>query len=117
MSPEIREGSGGHPGCPLGVGRASRKSLRGRKCPWISGMGWEAPRGFGRGQEELPDVWDGLGAPPEIQEGSRGPQNFGRGWECPRSPEGVGRDPRTSGGVERAPRKFGRGQEGPPEDR
>ena len=48
---DVREWSGGPPGCPEVVGRLSRMSRSGRKPSWISGSGREA----------IPDVreWSG----------------------------------------------------------
>ena len=41
VTPEVREGSGGPPESPEGVGRAPRKLVRGRGGPRKSGRGWE----------------------------------------------------------------------------
>ena len=108
---EVQEGSGGPPrslvvvrkalGTLGGVGRASRKSLRGRECPWKtlrSREGSEGPSenlgGVGRGREGPSEIQEGLGSPRKSGRGREDPQWFGRGQEgTPGSLRGVGRAP------------------------
>ena len=70
-----------------------------------------APRKFGRGWEDTPEVWEGSGGHP----GSPGGL-----WKDHGSPGGVGMGREGPGSLEgfgRAFRKLGRGQEGTPEVR
>ena len=46
------------PGDPLGGSRGIGRPTQ------TFGRGWEAPRGFGRGRDAHPKVWEGLEGPP-----------------------------------------------------
>ena len=137
---EVKEGSGGHPGGPGGVGRPYWTSARGREPSGGQERFGTPPRALGevrRCRKVPPEVWEGSGRVDRpsrrfgrgqgATEGSGGvgrpSRRSGMGWEPPGGLPGIGRTPRRSrsggrlpnglGGVKRHPCRYGRGLEAP----
>ena len=75
--PEVREGSVGSPGAPVGVWKPTQMSGTGRKAHLKICDGSGAPPrglgGVGRGQESNPEIQEGSGGPPKGQKRVRRP--------------------------------------------
>ena len=117
--PDVREWSGGLPGCPGVFGWPSRMCSRSKvalpdvgSSPGCPELVWNSPRcpGLGRrsssmskcGREAHPDNLERLCRPPAVRESSGGP---------PVCPGVVGRPPRCPGVVRRPSRMYGSGRE------
>ena len=108
--PDVRERSGGTPGCP-GVVGSGREDLRNvRECP---GVVRRPSLMFGSGLEALSDVWSGREALPDVLEWS-GVVRSGR-EDLPNVREWSGGPPECPGVVRRPSRRSGSVREAIPD--